>query len=484
MINLRILFGWVPNTADYESRQDSLRKEYAELKAFAQSQQLSDYLEREKMVQSSDFARRKKNIMHQRFSDTADYKKEREYLSLKKQSDIRRYYKIKDSVALKDFIEMDTSQDVKHYHTLEKFIQSDDFSRQKAALKKKFKESPEYEKLQEFNSLKASKRFKDYFAFKNSKDYINFNLLIGSEKITSYEALEKFLKTDEFLKVKEYMNLPAKKKLEISEEYRMEQEFKEWKQSDKFKWYFKVKDSKKYNEIKRWDLTFSEEFDAPKLDQKKWLTRYFWGDKVLKDSYVNMGEKQFYTEDKNISIAGSILKLQTRREKAAGKVWNPAIGFFPKDFEYTSAIINTGNSFRQQYGLFEAKIRFNRNFPVSHAFYLVADLILPHIDIARASKKIAMGNFWGNPNAKGGIDKRMVSINRDKYGFDFYIFSLEWTKDRITWKLNGIPVYSTNIGVPQMPMYVNINSAVYQDINGSVLPAELEVDWVRCYQGN
>jgi hypothetical protein len=482
MINLRILFGWVPKTADYETRQDSLRKEYAELITFEQSSQLSDYLEREKTVKSSDFARRKKNIMRLRFSGTPEYKKEKEYLSLKKQSDIKRYYKIKDSVALKDFIELDTSQDVKHYHTLEKFLHSDAFILQKKALKKKFKESEEYEKLLEFKSLKASKRFKDYFAFKNSKDYINFNLLIGSEKISSYEALEKFLKTDEFLKVKEYMNLPARKKLEMSEEYRMEQEFKEWKTSDRFKWYFKVKDSKKFNEIKRWDLTFTEEFDAPKLDTKKWLTRYFWGDKVLKDSYVNMGEKQFYTEDKNISISDSILKVQTRREKAAGKVWNPAIGFFPKEFEYTAAIINTGTSFRQQYGLFEAKIRFNRNFPVNHAFYLVADLILPHIDIARASKKIAMGNFWGNPNAKNGIDKRMVSMSRDKYGFDYYIFSLEWSKDRLTWKINGIPAYSTTIGVPQLPMYVNINSAVYQDINGSVLPAELEVDWVRCYR--
>jgi beta-glucanase (GH16 family) len=482
MINLRIFFGWVPKTADYEAKQDSLRKEYAELKSFAASKELSDYLEREKTVKSSDFALRKKNIIKRCFSDTPEYKKEKEYLSLRKQSDIKKYYRLKDSVELKDFIELDSSQDVKHFHTLEKFLQSDEYNQQKKALGKKFKESSEYEKLQEFKSLKASKRFKDYFKFKKSKDYINFTLLIGSEKIAAFESLEKYLKTDEFIKVKEYMLLPGKQKLQMSEEFRMEQEFNEWKKSEKFIWYFKTKNSKKFNEIKRWDLTFSEEFEQPKLSSAKWLTRYYWGDKVLKDSYVNMGEKQCYTEGKNIEIDGSILKVQTRREKISGKVWNPAIGFFPKDFEYTSAIINTGNSFRQQYGLFEAKVRFNRNYPVNHAFWLVADLILPHIDIARASKKITMGNYWGNPNAKGGIDKRSVSISRDKYGFDYCIFSLEWSKNKLIWKLNGVPVYATNIGVPQLPMYININSAVYQDINGSVLPAELNVDWVRCYQ--
>jgi hypothetical protein len=483
MINLKILFGWVPKTADYEAKQDSLRKEYAELKAFARSKELADYLEREKTVRSSDFARRKKEILGQRYADTPEYKMEKEYLSLKKQRDIRRYYQLKDSIELKDFIELENSQDVKHYHTLEKLVSSEDFKRQKHSLgKKKFRATPEYEKLQEFLSLKQSKRFKDFFAFKKSKDYTNFTLLIGSEKIAGYEKLEKFLKTDDFIRVKEYMLLPPKKKLEMSEEYRMEQEFITWKKSEKFIWYFRTKESKKFDEIKRWDLSFEEEFDNPKLNKKKWLTRYFWGDKVLKDSYVNMGEKQFYTEDKNIAISSGILKVQTRREKAAGKVWNPAIGFFPRDFDYTSAIINTGNSYRQQYGLFEAKIRFNRNYPVSHGFWLVSDLMVPHIDVARASKKISVGSYWGNPNVKSGIDKKAATMSRDKYGYDYYIFSLEWTKNRLIWKVNGVPAFSTTSGVPHVPMFININSAIYQDVNGSVLPAELEVDWIRCYQ--
>lgn len=73
-------------------------------------------------------------------------------------------------------------------------------------------------------------------------------------------------------------------------------------------------------------------------------------------------------------------------------------------------------------------------------------------------------------------------MSRSKYGFDFYIYSLEWNKDKLVWKVNGVPVCSSTQGVPHMPMYVNLNSSLYKDVNGSVLPAELEVDWVRCYQ--
>ena len=163
-------------------------------------------------------------------------------------------------------------------------------------------------------------------------------------------------------------------------------------------------------------------------------------------------------------------------------MWNPAIGFFPRNFDYTSAIINTGKSFRQQYGLFEAKIRFNRNFPVNHGCWLVSDLMLPHLDIARAGKKISVGSYWGNPNTKGGVDKKAASMSRDRYGYDYYIFSLEWTRDKLVWKVNGVPVCTSSRGIPQVSMYININSSLYQDVNGSVLPAEMEVDWVRCYK--
>jgi hypothetical protein len=250
MINLRILFGWVPKTADYEAKLNSLRKEYEELKAFVLSKELADYHELEKTVLSADFAGKKKAIIKQRYADTTEYKKEKEYHALKKRKEIRHYYLTKDSVELKDFLEFDNSYDVKHYHTLEKLVRSDEFRELKKLSRKKFRATPEFEKLTEFKSLKGSKRFRDYFAFKKSKDYLNFTLLIGSEKITAYEQLQLFVKSADFQKVKDYMLLPGRKKLEMSVEYRMEQQYLEQKKSDKFKWYFATIHSKKFNEIK------------------------------------------------------------------------------------------------------------------------------------------------------------------------------------------------------------------------------------------
>ena len=481
MINLKILFGWVPKTEAYEARQDALRQEFSDLIAFSGSKELADYLAIEKTVTSPDFARKKKAIAAQKFSGTTEYAKEKEFLFLRKRSEIKRYYSLKDSVALKDFLEFDKSYDVKHYHTLEKLIQSDEFRQIKRLGKRKFRATPEYEKLMEFKGLQKSERFRDYFKFKASKDYVNFTLLIGSEKIAAFEQLGQFVQSEAFIKVKEYMLLPGRKKLEISDEYMLEQQYLALKKSEKYLWYFSVKDSKKFSEIKKWQLAFADEFDAPRLDKFKWLTRYFWGEALLHDSYVNEGEKQFYPDEKNIEVANSILKISTKKQKISGKTWNPAIGFYPRDFEYTSGIINTGGRFRQQYGLFEAKIRFNLNFPVSHGFWMISDLMLPHIDIARAGKKIRVGSYWGNPNVKGGVDKVAASLNRGRYGSDYHIFSLEWTRDKLVWKINGVTIRTATQGVPHVPMYINISSSLYKDTNGTPLPAEMDVDWVRCY---
>jgi len=483
MINIRIIFGIVPKTPDYEARQSSLRKEYEELKTFMQSKELKNYHELEKTVTSSEFKAKKKAISSQKYAGTPEYKKEKQYLRLKKSRDIRRYYHVRDSVELKDFLEFDRSFDVKHYHTLEKYVHSEEFLGEKKRLgKKRFRETADYEKYTEFQALKKSSRFKEYFKYKASKDYVNFTLMIGSEKINAFETLQNEVQSDAFRQNKEYMLLPGKKKLELSDEHKLEQSYIALNKSEKIQWFLKVKDSKKFDEIKRWELTFEEDFDADKLDKKKWLPRYFWGEVLLGDSYSLDHEKQFMNEDKNIALSDGKLRIITKKEKVNGKAWNPSIGFFPRDFEYTSGMVNTGSSFRQQYGLFEAKVRFGKSFPVHHAIWLVSDVLLPHIDIAKASKKIVMANYWGSPNGKANVGKNETGVSLGRYGSGFYVFALEWTAERLTWKINGVPVHSVSEGVPKLPMYLNLSSSLYADVKDQVLPALFEVDWVRCYK--
>jgi beta-glucanase (GH16 family) len=65
---------------------------------------------------------------------------------------------------------------------------------------------------------------------------------------------------------------------------------------------------------------------------------------------------------------------------------------------------------------------------------------------------------------------------------DYFIYTLDWTKDKLTWKINGVVVNEQTKGVPTVPMYLVFSSSITGKTNGAGLPASMEVDWVKCYK--
>ena len=113
---------------------------------------------------------------------------------------------------------------------------------------------------------------------------------------------------------------------------------------------------------------------------------------------------------------------------------------------------------------------------------MISELMLPHIDIARASRKDRVGSYWGNPNVKGGVDKNVGLREQEQIWHGFPDFSLEWTKDKLVWKINGITIRTTTQGVPQVPMYHQHQFLIVQGCKRIRFAGLVEVDWIRCYQ--
>ncbi len=159
------------------------------------------------------------------------------------------------------------------------------------------------------------------------------------------------------------------------------------------------------------------------------------------------------------------------------------IGFYPKDFDYTSGLINTGGSFRTKYGTFEAKVKMSASQDVFHAFWLGGDALVPQIDIFKCYKnKLAMSTFWGNPAEPNGVKNDTASISASKFAENYFIYSLEWSPEKIVWRINNVVVKTQTSNIPDQPLYIVLNSGVVGDQPG--IPARLEIDWVRCYQKN
>lgn len=472
----------IPATSRIESEEAALVKDYKEFKAYSKSEELARFEELDKVVNTSEFAGKVKAIKSQKFKKTEDYQKEKGYLALKKSKEIKTYFKVKDSRELEEYRQTDKSEDLKKYQELAEYVNSGEFTSARQSAGKDFKGTDAYQKEQEYLGLKKSPAISHYFKFKSSSQYKTYQKVKDSEQLSKLKELEETVNSEAFKKVKEYMALKPQAKYEQSKEYKLEQEYLELKKSEKLIWYQKLQKKNDFDRLKEWELTFEDDFKEDSLDRSKWMTNYYWGEKLLKDTYALPGDKHFYTKGRNIELSESVLKIITKKEQASGKAWDPVVGFKNQEFDYTSGLISTGKSFRQQYGKVRAKVRMS-GAPVRQAIWMVADKILPHVDVAKVEKgKIFCGSFWGNIAEKGGVRKKVAKKSAGKFTSDYFIYSVEWSPENIVWKINEKVVLKQSQGIPQEPMYLVISAGVTNGIPENQLPSTMEVDWVKIYK--
>jgi hypothetical protein len=461
----------------FKTTAGSMLKRYNDLDG---SSKILDFEKLEAFIESPAF-REKRKMKPFTFKDTDEYRKFDEYKTLRKDPEIKAF--LKPPRKKRSFfrssrnkpepkVELIKTKSILRFEELAAFIKSSEFLAKKNMRPITFKDSEEYKKLLEYKRVKASIEIKEFYKFRSSKEYANYLNTDGSERLKRYYELKDYVATPEFKKRKEY--LLDKKRFEKTEMFKEIREYKKLKKNSDIIWYFKIKDSNKFDVLKHRELTFSDEFDGEKLDTKKWLTNYYWGEKLLKDRYSVESDLQAYTEKENFEIRNSILRINTKPQKVSGKVWSATKGFTPKEFNYSSGLINSGNSFRQKYGTFSAKIKLG-NATSKNAFWMLADKITPHLDVCRASS----GKVWFDYfPAIGKTSKTSVG---SRYSNGYFIYTLEWTSDKLVWKINGTEVFSQTSDVPQVPMYVIFAGGLDKPIHGM---STMEIDWIRIYKSN
>ncbi|NOZ47216.1 MAG: family 16 glycosylhydrolase [Chlorobi bacterium] len=442
-------------------------------------------LDFEKIMHSEEFIEAKKS---KEFKTTDFFQQFTVYNSFIKSKEYKDYLKLKNSTAFKDFQTLSESDKLKEFDELEKEVNSQEFKEFKAEMedKNRWKKTEEYKKEQEYLSLKKSKKFKVYFKFKKSQNYKYYTELIDSEQLSNYKELDEYINSDEFKNFKATME--DKNRFKKTEEYATLEKHKLLENDEKIKWFFSVKDSDKFNILKKWKLTFEDNFDNDTLDKDVWLTSFFWGKMMLNESYSLAHDKHLYTDGKNIEINNSILSIQVKNEKAKGKAWNPEFGFMEKEFDFTSGIINTAQSFRQKYGLFEAKVKLSNADNVQNDFWMAGEKMLPHIDIFKfnslAKKEIITSNFWQAETNKNGFEKNQEKSVIPTLQNDYYIYSLEWTPEKLSWKINDYLIAEQTSGLPDEELFIQFSSGINDSSNQNNLPAGMEIDWIRCYKQN
>ncbi|OQW96640.1 MAG: hypothetical protein BWK77_04070 [Verrucomicrobia bacterium A1] len=216
-----------------------------------------------------------------------------------------------------------------------------------------------------------------------------------------------------------------------------------------------------------WVLVWQDEFDGPAVDTTKW--------RVEDAALVKNNERQYYAPDE-VYIENGHLVLRSRKRTQG-------------DREYTSGLVETKGKFAQAFGRFEIRAKLPRSQGIWPAHWLLPEdgSWPPEIDIMECvgsqpdlvTMSLHMGEWPALESQSGDF------IGPD-FSQDFHVFALEWAPGELRWTVDDVERFFTTDNVPQVPMYLILNTAVGGDMPGepdetTALPQVHQIDYVRIY---
>ncbi len=453
----------VSNTNKFERKKNKLQSDYEKYQAFLKSGKVEKYRDLEAVVLSNTFQENKKEIESKSYKNSPLYHEEKELQKLQKSKKIKTYFKVKNSSDLEHFNKIKETSELKEFLEIKKKIDAETLTK---------KSNPE--EWRKYKKFKKNRDFKRYIKFSKSKAFHIYNEITDNDILKRLNDLTEKVNSKEFRKEKAF--LLDKKRYNKTEDYKKLKEFETFRKSEEFKTFLHVQKKNPFKELEQWELTFSDEFNSNKLDTDKWITNYYWGNKLLGNNYSHTDDFNAFTNC-NIKIDNSVLKLKAKKEQQKSVVWDYKRGFVPKQFSYTSGIISSGKSFRQKYGKFEAKIKITNAKQLQNAFWLLSEKSTPHVDIFNTEKgKLLAGNYWKDEKQFNKQNFRIKGIRPSK---GYFIYTLEWSANKMIWKINDVVVKTILKGIPKEPMFLNFALLVKHPKSPV---GEMSIDWVRCYQ--
>ncbi len=403
----------------------------------------------------------------------AEKEEKQQFGQLKKSTAIKSYFSFAGSSDYKIFKQTEESSTPQHFQELKRKVESADFQKIKTYLEdhKKFEKTDAFKKAEEYKKLKVSDDILFYQKFEKSSELKNYRQMENSKEKSRFEELKKLTLSQEFIARKTY--LEDSKKWEKTEEFKTFQQYNELKKLPHIQRYFKYRDNQELDFFKNWQLIFTDDFSAGKLDPSKWQTVSYRGGESLGKNYSQPGDLQAFTSGSNIKTDSKILRIETRKEKTKGFVWQLPFGFIEKEFDYSSGCVNSSNSFWGTHGIWEAKVKYAPLKRLASSLYLTGEENALQVTLAETGVKNRVGLLNMN-------DGQTTDISGLKAG-QYYIFRLEWSEGKMLWKINNKEILTLESQIPAGKMYLNAATIVVDEI-ASGLPHSLEIDWIRVYK--
>ncbi|MER8482148.1 family 16 glycosylhydrolase [Mesorhizobium sp. M1322] len=242
------------------------------------------------------------------------------------------------------------------------------------------------------------------------------------------------------------------------------------------------------------ELTFSDEFDTLDLwngSSGTWDSNFWWG-AANGSSLTGNNELQWYidtnyapTSSVNpFSVEDGVLTITAARAPEA-------IRPYINNYQYTSGLLTTYESFAQTYGYFEIRADMPEKQGVWPAFWLLpADGSWPpELDVVEMvgqdPNKLIL---TGHSNATG----THTTLSSTAYVADtagFHTYGVLWTEDELVWYFDDVEVARAATPADMHePMYMLVDLAVGgiagTPADGLATPAEMQIDYIHAYALN
>lgn len=471
---LKYALGLIPSADQLDAKWEKLIKMRDDLARMEGEEELRRYEDLKNLVESSAFQHHKREIEKLQYSGSEEEKLYLEYKALSKSPAIKNYQKLAGSLKLDRLGKILTGTTLRRFTELQKEVESNEFVRRRAAQKRReFAKSPDHALFVEYNQLRKSDDISFWRKFSQSESYLSYLKTIDSRELKRLEELRVLTSSAQFFEQVTY--LKDKKRFLKSEEYKKILEFNNSDKSSFMIAYRKLKKAKELEFFEKWEVTFEENFNDKQLNTERWQHENWWGYQHAGASFSQEGEKQGYHGIKNIELSNNTLSIWSKKERIQGSVWNPAIGILPKQFDYTSSILNSASSFRLKEGVVEAKVRFKKDATIVSAFSLTGEKPFPQIDLFRSTKN---GIGMGIVEKSGAISVKYKRLNghNDQH---YHIFRLELFGNELVWKINGSEIYRNTVHLSE-PLFFHLLTSLHGEVNEHKLPHRFEIDWIRC----
>jgi beta-glucanase (GH16 family) len=242
-------------------------------------------------------------------------------------------------------------------------------------------------------------------------------------------------------------------------------------------------------------LTFDDEFNSLSLHTASnpggtWTPSYWYGG-IGAYTLTGNGELQLYTAPgftgagttdlglNPFSVSNGVLDIraQTVTPDQSGAMWN---------YQYSSGVITTHDTFAQTYGYFEMRAELPTDVSGAWpAFWLVpADGSWPpELDVMETLTGSPNIDYTTQHSAAGGSNWSVGSANLVTNAGGFHTYGVLWTATTLTWYLDGQEVFQTAAPADMnKPMYMIANMAVGGWAGTpNFASTDMQVDYIRAY---